>query len=154
MGGLPPKKKPAAKKSTGDSEEYAMPQQRVPMFPGMQVRSPEPEDRQLSVEKEEEDHHYVSHGREPEEVPDVEDVAQPFERTPTGEHPPPIPSERKYPIFHNILDVGPKAPTKLDQYQLAPSETVSKTYVTYDGASEYIMTVVVSSRFGPTIAYD
>lgn len=148
MGGLPPKKKPAAKKSTADSEEYAMPQQRVPMFPGMPVRSPEPEDKQLSVEKDEEDQPRLSHGREPDEVPDVEDVAQPIERTPTGEHPPPIPNERTYSLSHNILHGRSQGPTKLDRFELSPTQTVSKTYVTYDGNSEYIMTVVVSSMLG------
>jgi hypothetical protein len=148
MGGLPPKKKPVTKKSTGESEEYAMPQQRVPMFPGMPVRSPEPEERELSVEKDDEAHPRASHGRAPEEVPDVEDVTQPIERTPTGEHPPPIPAERKYPISHDVLYHGSKAQKRWDHFQLSPSETVSKTYVTYDGGSEYNMTVVVSSRFG------
>jgi hypothetical protein len=145
MGGLPPRKKPAAKKSTEDSEEYTMPQQRIPVFPGMQVRSPEPEDRQLSVEKDDDDQPRVTHGRAPEEVPDVEDVTQPVERTPTGEHPPPIPTESKYPVPLDILRASSSVPQSLDRFRLSPSQTVSKTYVTYDGASEYIMTVVVSS---------
>ncbi|KAH7121278.1 hypothetical protein B0J11DRAFT_582024 [Dendryphion nanum] len=99
MGGLPPKKKKTAeKKSTGDSEDYASPPQRVPMFPGMPpVRSPESEDTQFAVGKEDATIPSVTHGRDPEEVPDMEDLTpQPtIQRTLTGEKrsvPPPVPT--------------------------------------------------------------
>ncbi|KAJ4359966.1 assembly of actin patch protein [Didymosphaeria variabile] len=95
---LPPKKKKASeKKSTDDSEQPNLPQQRVPMFPGMlPVRSPEIENKQLSVEKEDDNPHPITSSHEPEEVPDVEDVTpQQLLRTPTAEQPPPIPSERR-----------------------------------------------------------
>lgn len=99
MGGLPPKKKkPVEKRSTGESEEYASPPQRVPMFPGMPpVRSPESEDTQLAVEKDETAAPSLTYGRSPEDVPDVEDLTpRPIQRTLTGERPPPIPTESKY----------------------------------------------------------
>ncbi|KAF1960822.1 hypothetical protein CC80DRAFT_489069 [Byssothecium circinans] len=88
------KKKVAEKQSTGDSEEYAMPQQRVPMFgmPGM-IRSPEVENKQLAVEKEDEESHPITQSHAADEVPDVEDVAQHPLRTPTAEHPP-LPDRR------------------------------------------------------------
>ncbi|KAJ4362923.1 assembly of actin patch protein [Neocucurbitaria cava] len=100
MGGLPPKKKKAStEKKAEEHEEYASPQQRVPMFgmPGMpSVKSPEEEDRQLAVGKEDEMHHPVTGSHRADEVPDVEDVAsQSIQRTPTGERPPPIPSDRR-----------------------------------------------------------
>ncbi|KAF2730839.1 hypothetical protein EJ04DRAFT_514967 [Polyplosphaeria fusca] len=98
MGGAPPKKKPE-KQTSADSEEYAVPQQRVPMFPmGMPpVRSPELENRQLAVEREDDEpSHMISHSRPADEVPDVEDITpQPPQRTPTAEQPPPIPSDRR-----------------------------------------------------------
>ncbi|PSN69418.1 hypothetical protein BS50DRAFT_341641 [Corynespora cassiicola Philippines] len=102
MGGLPPKKKkPVEKKSTGESEEYASPQQRVAMFPipGMpQVRSPEPQERQLSVEKEDGPSHPITESRPADEMPDVEDVTpQSISRTPTGEFAPPVPGGRPAP---------------------------------------------------------
>lgn len=151
MGSLPPKKKkPVEKKSTGDSDEYAMPQQRVPMFamPGMPaVRSPENEDRQLAVEKEDAESHPITRSRPPEEVPDVEDVApQPVQRTPTAERPPSVPTESKFIIPRTPLNESYVHET-LDAFQLLSSATVSKTYVTIDGSSEYIMTVSVSSMF-------
>lgn len=150
MGGLPPKKKqPARQKSTGDSEEYAMPQQRMPMFgmPGMQAaKSPESEDTQLAVEKEGPTSPRVSHGRPADEVPDVEDVIPPpIQRTPTGERPPPIPSESKSLIPR--LSVRSLLREELDSLQSSNSETVAKTYVAFDGVSEYVMTVSVSSMF-------
>jgi hypothetical protein len=82
MGGLPPKpkKKSTAEKKPEETEEYNMPQQRVPMFgfgmPGMApVKSPEPEDRTLSVEKEDETPHPVTSAHPADKVPDVEEVA-------------------------------------------------------------------------------
>ncbi|KAL5371784.1 hypothetical protein DPSP01_014012 [Paraphaeosphaeria sporulosa] len=99
MGGpLPPKKKkPSEKKSTDDSEQPAAPQQRVPMFPGMlPVRSPEAENKQLSVEKDDSESHPISGSHEPEEVPDIEDLtSRQLQRTPTAEQPPPMPTERR-----------------------------------------------------------
>ncbi|OAL03267.1 hypothetical protein IQ06DRAFT_268987 [Phaeosphaeriaceae sp. SRC1lsM3a] len=99
MGGLPPKKKKTAEKKQEESEETSLPQQRVPMFamPGMpSVRSPEQEDRQLAVEKEDDESHPVTGAHAPNEVPDVEDLTpQPIQRTPTGERPPPVPSDRR-----------------------------------------------------------
>lgn len=148
MGGpLPPKKKkPSEKKSTDDSEQPTVPQQRVPMFPGMlPVRSPEAENKQLSVEKEEEDSHPITSSHEPQEVPDVEDVApRQLQRTPTAEQPPSIPSDSKFMIPRKPLNSCCIHPT-LDAFQLSSSETVSKTYVAFDGLSEYVMTVSVCS---------
>lgn len=148
MGGLPPKKKkPAERQSTGDSEEYSMPQQRVPMFgmPGMaSVRSPEAENKQLAVENEDEPAVPISHGRAADEVPEVEDVIPPqLQRTPTAERPPPIPAESKYLIPR--IPIDDIARYNLDCLQLSSSETVLKTYVAFDGKSEYVMTVSVSS---------
>ncbi|KAF1998754.1 hypothetical protein P154DRAFT_564502 [Amniculicola lignicola CBS 123094] len=153
MGGPPPpKKKPSAKKSTGDSEDYSMPQQRMPMFglPGMPppVKSPEVEDTELAAEKDDAPSHQISQGRSADEVPDAEDITpQPPQRTPTAERPPPVPTESKFLI--------PRAPVDgfvrqtLDCLQLSASETVSKTYVCFDGKSEYVMTVCVSRRSVP-----
>jgi hypothetical protein len=150
MGGLPPKKK----KSTGDSrkaedsEEPSVPQQRVAMFPmpGMPVRSPEPENRQLAVEKEDENDHPVTGAHAADEVPDVEDVTpQAISRTPTGESAPPVPQDSKYLI--------PRKPINSDylpllRYFPSPySETVSKTYLAFDEDSDYVMTVSVSSMY-------
>jgi hypothetical protein len=149
MGGLPPKKK----KSTGDkkveeSEEPHVPQQRVAMFPmpGMPVKSPEQENKQLTVEKEDEAYHPVTGAHSAEEVPDVEDVTpQAISSTPTGETAPPVSQDSKHSI--------PRKPVNsctiplLGHLQLPSSETVSKTYVAFDGVSEYVMTVSVSSMF-------
>ncbi|KAI4930068.1 hypothetical protein J4E85_004692 [Alternaria conjuncta] len=126
-GGLPPKKKKSTtEKRPEETEEYSMPQQRVPMFgmPGMMpVRSPEPEDRTLSVEKEDETSHPVTGTHSANEVPDVEEVASQPARPTTGDGPPPVPTDRRL--------------------QSPSSETLSKTYVTYDGLSEYVMTDVL-----------
>lgn len=149
MGGLPPKKK----KSTGDrkveeSEEPAMPQQRVPMFamPGMPVKSPEPEDRQLAVEKEDEHDHPVTGAHAPDEVPDVEDVTpQAISRTQTGESVPPVPQDSKYTIPRK--PISSHSVPLLGHLHLPASETVSKTIVAVDGVSEYVMTVSVSRMY-------
>jgi hypothetical protein len=148
MGALPPKKKKSTtEKRPEETEEYSMPQQRVPMFgmPGMiPVRSPEPEDRALSVEKEDENPHPVTSTRPAHEVPDVEEVAsQPVQPTSTDDGPPPVPTDRKFliprkPIYAFVRHAE-------GCLQLPSSETLSKTYVTYDGLSEYVMTVCVSS---------
>jgi hypothetical protein len=153
MGGLPPKKKPVAKQSTSDSAEHAMPQ-RIPMFPGMTpVKSPEAEDKQLHVAKDDEDAPRVSHGRPADEVPDVEDVTpQTIQRTPTGEHPPPVPAESKYHFPYSLSPLGSIVRGNTDCFQLSTPETVSKSYVTCDGSSEYIMTVSVSSMCRETCA--
>jgi hypothetical protein len=145
---LPPKKKKFAERKQDEVDERAMPQQRVAIFPmpGMpSVKSPEPEDDQrLAVEKEDDHQHVITGSRDADEIPDVEDVAtQSMQRTPTGERPPVIPSTGKFsiprkPVDRNIL-------RELDYAQLAFSELVSKTYVTSDGTSEYVMTVSVSS---------
>lgn len=150
MGGLPPKKKKASeKKSTGDSEEHVVPQQRMPMFamPGMpSVRSPESENKQLAVEKEEVAPHPVTQSHAPEEIPDVEDVVpQSMQRTPTAEHPPPVPADSKFLISRKPF--GCFVYQTLDAIQSSSLKTVSKTYVAFDGFSEYLMTVSVSSRF-------
>lgn len=151
MGGLPPKKK----KSTGErkpeeAEEHHIPQQRVGMFPmpGMpSVRSPEQEDRQLSVEKEDDPSHPVTGFHRAEEVPDVEDVTpQTMQRTPTGERPPPVPSDSKFMIPRKPLECFTRQ--TLECAQFSSSEMVSKTYTASDGISEYVMTVSVSSMFG------
>lgn len=148
MGGLPPKKKKAPeKRSTEDSEQSpVVPQQRVPMFPGMlPVKSPEVEDKQLHVEKEDSESHPITDSRDPDEVPDVEDVTpQQFQRTPTAEQPPPIPSESKFLIPRKPLDSCCVHNT-FSAFHMSSSETVSKTYVASDGRSEYVMTVSVCS---------
>ncbi|KAF1843256.1 uncharacterized protein K460DRAFT_368155 [Cucurbitaria berberidis CBS 394.84] len=100
VGGLPPKKKKStAERKAEDHDEYTSPQQRMPMFglPGMpSVKSPEQEDKQLAVEKEDEVNHSVTGLHPAEEVPDVEDLTPlRIQRTPTGERPPPIPSDRR-----------------------------------------------------------
>ncbi|KAF2181411.1 hypothetical protein K469DRAFT_638528 [Zopfia rhizophila CBS 207.26] len=101
MGGLPPKKKKPApeRRPTDDGQEYPVPQQRVPMIPvpGMPaVKSPESEDTELAVEKEAATPHPITHERAADEVPDVEDVTpQSIQRTPTGEHPPPVQAEKR-----------------------------------------------------------
>jgi hypothetical protein len=156
MGGLPPKKKKSTIEKRAEESEYYTsppPQQRVPMFgmPGMasvrspeNIRSPEQEDRQLSVEKEDEMPHPVTGTHPANEVPDVEDLApQPIQRTPTGERPPPVPSDSKFLIPRKPIDVY--ACHTLDRFCLPCPETVSKTYTTFDGVSEYVMTVCVSS---------
>ncbi|GAB7354303.1 hypothetical protein MBLNU459_g4823t1 [Dothideomycetes sp. NU459] len=96
MGAPPPKKR-----STKEANEVATsPPQRLPMMPipGMQsVRSPDPEDRPLEVEKEDEpDSAPISSQRGPAAVPDVEDIKpQPPARVETFERAaPPVPSER------------------------------------------------------------
>ncbi|KAF1940447.1 hypothetical protein EJ02DRAFT_467391 [Clathrospora elynae] len=148
MGALPPKKKSTAEKKAEDNEEHISQQQRVPMFaiPGMaSVRSPEQEDRQLSVEKEDEVLYPVTGSRRADEVPDVEDVTpQPIQRTPTGERAPPVPSDSKFLIPRKPVDAI--ARQTIDCLQLPSSETVSKTYIACDGISEYVMTVSVSRR--------
>jgi hypothetical protein len=144
MGGLPPpkpKKKPTLEKKVEESEGYTSPQQRVPMFgiPGIHsVRSPEQEEnRSLSVEKEDD----VPHPAD--EVPDVEDVTpQPVQQTPTGERPPPIPTDSKFLIPRKPVDHFPRRAQ--DCFQLPSPKTVSKTYIAFDGVSEYVMTVCVS----------
>lgn len=148
MGGSSQRKKKAEKKSTEDSDEYVMPQQRVPMFPmGMPpVKSPEPQERQLGVEKEDEESHPITEARPAEEVPDVEDVTPQTLRTPTAERPPPVPAESKFLIPRKPVEDGPVRET-LDRFQPSSPETVSKTYVAFDGSSEYIMTVSVCSMF-------
>ena len=126
-----------------------MPQQRVPMFgfgmPGMApVKSPEPEDRSLSVEKEDETSHPVTSAHPADEVPDVEDVAsQPTQQTSTGSGAPPVPTDRKFLIPRKPIHAFVRHTQ--DCLQPPSSETLSKTYVTYDGLSEYVMTVCVSS---------
>lgn len=151
MGGLPPKKKKStADRKPDEDEEYTSPQQRVAMLPmpGMPtVKSPEQEDRQLAVEKDD-DHMSQSFtsSRAADEVPDVEDVApQPMQRTPTGERPPPIPSDSKFMIPRKPVDTFLRQ--ALDRSQPSSSEIVSKTYIACDEFSEYVMTVSVSSRF-------
>jgi hypothetical protein len=149
MGGLPPKKKKTAEKKMEENEEPTVPQQRVAMFPVpgmMSVRSPEQEDRQLAVEKEDEGTHPVTASHTADEVPDMEDATpQPIQRTPTGERPPPIPSDSKFMIPRKPLRCFAR-PT-LECYHLSSSEIVTKTYVASDGSSEYVMTVSVSSMF-------
>jgi len=143
----PKKKKPILNKRPEETEEYSSPQQRVPMFgmPGIPpVRSPEPaEDRTLSVEKEEEVSHPVTASHPPEEVPDVEDVASTVQPTPTSEHPPPVPSDSKFLIPRKPIHASSHYTE--DCLQLPFPRTLSKTYITYDGVSEYVMTVCVSS---------
>jgi hypothetical protein len=148
MGGLPPKpkKKPTLEKKPDESEAYSMPQQRVPMFgfgmPGMApVKSSEPEDRTLSVEKEDESPHPLTSAHAADEVPDVEEVVS--QPTSTGDGPPPVPTDRKFLIPRKPIHAFVRHAQ--DCLQLPSSETLSKTYVTYDGLSEYVMTVCVSS---------
>ena len=125
-----------------------MPQQRIPMFamPGMPVKSPEPEDKQLAVEKEDEHDHPVTGAHAPDELPDVEDVTpQAISRTQTGESVPSVQSDSKYTIPRKPIDSRPVP--MLEHLHLPASETVSKTYVSVDGVSEYVMTVSVSRMY-------
>lgn len=153
MGGLPPKKKKTAEKKTEESEEHSIPQQRVAMFPmpGMpSVRSPEPEDRQLAVEKEGEESHPITNAHTADEVPDVEDITpQQTQRTPTDERPPPIPSDSKFLIHRKPLECFTSQAWQSSQ--LSSSEIVTKTYSAFDGLSEYVMTVSVASMFGRVV---
>jgi hypothetical protein len=150
MGGLPPKKKKTADKKAEESEEHALPQQRVAIFPmpGMpSVKSPEPEDRQLAVEKEDEASHPVTGTYSADEIPDMEDVTpHPMQRTPTGEHPPPVPSDSKFIVARKPLNCYTRQ--ILERFLLPSSEIVTKTYLASDGISEYVMTVRVASMFG------
>jgi hypothetical protein len=149
MGGLPPKKKKTADR---EAEENALPQQRVAMFPmpGMpSVKSPEQEDRQLAVEKEEEQPHPVTDAHRADEVPDMEDATpQPIQRTPTGDHPPPIPSG-KFVVPRKPISCSPRQ--TLQRSQVSSSEIVTKTYLASDGVSEYVMTVSVASMLDRAI---
>jgi hypothetical protein len=112
----------------------------------MPVKSPEPEDKQLAVEKEDELDHSVTSAHAPDEVPDVEDVTpQAISRTQTGESVPPVPQDSKYTIPSKPIS-SHSAPL-LGHLHLSASETVSKTYVAVDGASEYVMTVSVSRMY-------
>lgn len=111
MFGMPmPGMKPPPKKSTSGSERKSIdshreseqsppPAQRIPMIPipgmGMpQVRSPDSEDTEMAVEKENEPAHPITDEHDADEVPDVEDIkAQPQE----SGAPPPLPQERPVP---------------------------------------------------------
>ncbi|KAF2125193.1 hypothetical protein P153DRAFT_122375 [Dothidotthia symphoricarpi CBS 119687] len=102
MGGVPPppkKKKPTLEKKAEEADEHAVPQQRVPMFtmPVIPtVKSPEQENRQLAVGKEDDVSHAITDSRPADDVVDVEDVvSQPLQETPVGERPPPIPTDRR-----------------------------------------------------------
>ncbi|KAL5115191.1 assembly of actin patch protein [Pleosporales sp. CAS-2024a] len=152
LGALPPKKKKTAEKKAGERDEQpSLPQQRVAMFamPGMpSVRSPEQEDRQLAVEKEQEQQHAITATHAADEVPDMEDVAlQQMQRTPTGERPPPIPSDSKFLIPRKPLGFLARRHSK--KRQSSYSEVVSKTYSAFDGCSQYVMTVSVTRRPAP-----
>ncbi|EAT79008.2 hypothetical protein SNOG_13561 [Parastagonospora nodorum SN15] len=107
MGGLPPKKKKTGDKKLEEDEERSVPQQRVAMFPmpGMpSVKSPEQEDRQLAVEKEDEQAHPITGSHTADEVPDVEDVAS--QQTPTAERPPPVPSDTSDGLLEYVMTDG------------------------------------------------
>jgi hypothetical protein len=144
MGGLPPKKK----KSTGDkkaeeSEQSDHPApQRVAMFPmpGMPampaVRSPEPEDRRLSVDDGEHSHSIDSTADRRPSHPVSDEQAMP-----TPAEAPPVPSDSKLLIPRKPITTRPALAVHLSSL-----ETVSKTYSVFDGSSEYVMTVNVSSR--------
>ncbi|KAB2578901.1 SH3 domain-containing protein [Lasiodiplodia theobromae] len=118
MFGMPmPGMKPPPKKTTSGSERKSIdshrdseqspppPAQRVPMIPipgmGMpQVRSPESEDTEMAVEKENEPAHPITGEHEPEKVTDMEDIKanetvkdQPHEK----DAPPPVPQDRPVP---------------------------------------------------------
>jgi hypothetical protein len=150
MGGLPPKKKKTADREV---EEHALPQQRVAMFPmpGMpSVKSPEQEDRQFAVEKEQEQAHPITSAHAADEVPDMEDATpQPTQQTPTGERPPPIPSDSKFIVPRKPIECSPR-PT-LERSPVSSSEIVTKTFIASDGVSEYVMTVSVASMFGRAV---
>jgi hypothetical protein len=154
MGGLPPKKKKTGEKKPEEEEERSVPQQRVAMFPmpGMpSVRSPEQEDRQLAVEREDEESHPITGAHTANEVPDVEDITpQQMQRTPTGERPPPIPSDSKFFIPRKPLECFSRRTLK--RTQPPSSELVTKTYSAFDGFSEYVMTVSVASMFGRIVS--
>ena len=139
MGALPPKRMKPERKATGDGEPSVP---RVPMVPvpGMSaVRSPEPQDKQLAAED-------ALQQDSPVDVAKAVPPAPP-RRTLTGDRPPPVPSQRKFLV--------PRKPIRsalcetLEAFQSEHTRTtVSRTYISYDGASEYAMTVSVSSRFG------
>jgi hypothetical protein len=149
MGGLPPKKKSTGdSRKAGESEEPHVPQQRVAMFPmpGMPVRSPEPENQQLAVEKEDETHHPVTGGHAADEVPDLEDVTpHAISRTPTGESAPPVPQDSKHLIPRKPLH--PNSLPLLKHLRLPYAETASKTFLAFDEDSAYVMTVSVTSMY-------
>lgn len=94
----PAKKRSTKEKTAAEADEIAAsPPQRMPMMPipGMQtVRSPEPQDRQLEVEHEEEPEAPITSQRDATEVPDVEDIKpQPPSRIGTLDRAvPPVPS--------------------------------------------------------------
>jgi len=142
------KKRTAEKKSTADSEEYAMPQQPIGIPGMMTVRSPEAENKQLSVEKDDRESHSITQNHAADEVADVEDIMpQSIQRTPTAEHPPPVPSDSKFLIPRKPLVDPCCVRETLDAFKSLPSETVSRTYFVFDRSSEYTMTFSVSSMF-------
>ncbi|KAF2489159.1 hypothetical protein BU16DRAFT_575616 [Lophium mytilinum] len=110
-GGSTKKKKAPAppRKSTDDADDQPAysPPPRMPMIPvpGMSlpgmttVRSPDSEDTEIAVGKEDEGSHPITSVRAPGEVPDVEDVKPTLQRTQTGDRgaPPPLPQQRPVP---------------------------------------------------------
>ncbi|KAF2763155.1 hypothetical protein EJ05DRAFT_495987 [Pseudovirgaria hyperparasitica] len=110
-GGIPPKKKktaPVPEQSAPDDYERAP---RLPMIPipGMStVRSPESEDTQLNVVKEDQSRKSAVSNREPEDVPDIEDV-EPASPSAQRGAPPPIPSQRPVSMSERV---APPVPTE------------------------------------------
>ncbi|KAI8938516.1 hypothetical protein NX059_004402 [Plenodomus lindquistii] len=142
MGGLPPPPPPKKKKPTLDSkrvedEAPSVPQQRVAMLPmpGMPtVKGPDQEDRQLHVEKEDEASNPITDAHPADKVPDVEDIQPaPTQQTPTGERPPPIPTERR-PLPPPIPSTSRPPPPPLPQ-TLSPGPGSESGDEMTDGAS-------------------
>ena len=152
IGALPPKKKKPGEKKAEEENEYASPQQRVPMFPmpgmpGIPSKGTDQERKPSVVESEGGMSHPITGSHAPNDVPDMEDIThQPVQRTPTGEQPPPIPTDSKFLVARKPIRVLARQTGHCSK--LSCSNTVSKSYTTYDEASEYVMTVSVSSMFG------
>jgi hypothetical protein len=161
MPGAPAKKKkaPAApRRSTEDADEsaYTSVPPRVPMIPvpGMSLpgmtapKSPQSEDTEFAVGKEDEGSHTITAGRAPEEVPDVEDVKPALQRTQTGDRgvPPPLPQRK---LIIPRRPVGSVFHKHGGSYRSAPLEaSVTKSYSPTDGTSELVMTIWISRSLG------
>ncbi|KAH6611845.1 hypothetical protein C7974DRAFT_85704 [Boeremia exigua] len=80
-------------------------------MPGMPVKSPEQEHKQLAVEKEDEPEYPVTAAHPADELPDVEDITpQPISRTTTAESAPPVPQDRRPappPLPATVTSPGP-----------------------------------------------
>lgn len=162
MPGPVPQKKRSMKdkerKPDAEPEETpaSPPQQRIPMIPipGMQsMRSPESEDTQLAVEKEDELDNTITDERAADVVPDVEDVKpEPAPRAKQTEHEePPRVSQGKY--SYSITNPSPQGVDQLYHSRLgtlwrsdSDISAVRRSYFDCDGIAETVMIVRVLSR--------